>query len=109
MDPLVSFLKEGLLPDDKSEAEKICRKAPRYWLSEEQKLYKCFHSGLYLLCVQLHEGICGSHIGRRSLSHRGVLVAKYTKSCPRVCSEVRSVLKIRSKYPSTGRGFESTH
>ena len=41
MDPLVSFIKEGLLLEDKGEVEKIRRKAPWYWLFEEQKLYKC--------------------------------------------------------------------
>ena len=40
MDPLVSFIKEGLLLEDKGEVKKIRRKAPRYWLFEEQKLYK---------------------------------------------------------------------
>ena len=80
MDPLVSFLKDGSLPEDKVEAEKIRRKALRYWLSKEQKLYKRSHLELYLLCIhpeaveplleELHEGICGSHTGRRSLSHR---------------------------------------
>ena len=70
MDPLVTFLKQGLLPKDKGEAEKVHRKAPHYGLSEEQKLYKCSHTGPYLLCVhpkaveplleELHKGICGS-------------------------------------------------
>ncbi|XP_075670217.1 uncharacterized protein LOC142639982 [Castanea sativa] len=35
MDPLVLFLKEGTLPDEKGEADKIRRKAPRFWLFEE--------------------------------------------------------------------------
>ena len=30
MDPLVTFLKQGLLLEDKGEAEKIRRKAPHY-------------------------------------------------------------------------------
>ena len=34
IDPLVIFLKQRLLPDDKGEAEKIRRKALRYWLFE---------------------------------------------------------------------------
>ena len=80
MDPIVSFLKEDILPSDKLEAEKIWRKASRFWLSEDQKLYKRFFSGPYLLCIhpeksellleELHEGICGSHTRGRSLSHR---------------------------------------
>ena len=82
MDPLVLFLKEGVLPYEKGEAEKIQRKAPCFWLSEEQKLYKCSFSGPYLLCVhpelveplleELHEGIYGSHIEGRSFSHRAL-------------------------------------
>ena len=73
MDLLVSFLKDGTLPEDKGEAEKIRRKTSRYWLSVEQKLCKLSHSGPYLLCVhpeaveplleELHEEICGSHTG----------------------------------------------
>ena len=71
-----------MLPEDRTEAEKIQRKAPRYWFSEEQKLYKRSFSSLYLLCVhpeaveavleELHEGVCGSHTTRRSLSHRAL-------------------------------------
>ena len=67
MDPIISFLKEDTLPSDKLEAEKIRRKAPRFWLSEDQKLYKRSFSGPYLLCIhpetldllleELHEGI----------------------------------------------------
>ena len=53
MDLLVTFLTRGLLLGDKGEAEKICRKAPRYWLFKEQKLYKRSHLGPYLLCVHL--------------------------------------------------------
>ena len=32
MDPIISFLKEDTLPLDKLEAEKIRRKAPRFWI-----------------------------------------------------------------------------
>ena len=40
MDPIIQFLNKDVLPEDKSEAEKIRRKAPRFKLSEDQKLYK---------------------------------------------------------------------
>ena len=82
MDLIVLFLKEDILLEDKSEADKVQRKAPRFWLSEDQKLYKRSFSGLYLLCThpevsellleELHEGICGSHTGGRSLSHKAL-------------------------------------
>ena len=45
MDPLVLFLKEGVLSHEKGEAEKIRRKAPHFWLSEEQKLYNASFLG----------------------------------------------------------------
>ena len=82
MDPIMSFLKDDTLPKEKLEAKKIKRKAPRFWLSEDHKLYKHFYSGPYLLCIhpeasellleELHERICGSHTGGRSLSHRAI-------------------------------------
>ena len=82
MDPVVLFLKEDILPEEKLEADKIHRKTPQFWLSEDQKLYKHLFSGPYLLCIhleasellleELHEGIHGSHIGGRSLSYRAI-------------------------------------
>ena len=43
-DPIVLFLTNGTLPNDKTEAKKARRKAPQYWLLEEQKLYKRSYS-----------------------------------------------------------------
>ena len=81
MDSIVLFLKDDILPEEKGEAEKVGRKAPRFWLSEDQKLYKRSFLGPYLLCVhpeameplleELHEWICGSH--------SRILVARYAK------------------------------
>ena len=82
MDPILLFLERDILPEEKSEAEKIRRKAPQFSLSEDKKLYKHSFSGSYLLYVhldaseslleELTEGICGSHTGGRSLSHRAI-------------------------------------
>ena len=82
MDSILLFLERDILPEEKSEAEKIRRKAPRFWLSEDRKLYKRSFSGPYHLCVhpdaseslleELHEGVCGSHTGGRSLSHQAI-------------------------------------
>ena len=79
IDPILRFLEKDILPEERSEAKKVQRKAPRFWLFEDKKLYKRSFSGPYLLCVypeaseslleELHERICGSHIGGRSLSH----------------------------------------
>ena len=82
MDPIVLFLREDILPADKLEADKVQRKVPKFWLSEDQKLYKRSFSRPYLLCIhpersdllleELHEEIYGSHTGGKSLSHRAI-------------------------------------
>ncbi|XP_075665413.1 uncharacterized protein LOC142635083 [Castanea sativa] len=51
MDPLIAFLKSGILPEEKTKAERICRKASRFWLFEDKKLYKRSYSRPYLLCI----------------------------------------------------------
>ena len=38
MDPIVNFLKQGSFPKDKCEAEKVCRVASHYWLSEDVQM-----------------------------------------------------------------------
>ena len=102
MDPMVLFLKEDILPKEKSKANKVRRKAPRFWLSEDQKLYKDSFSRPYLLCIhpetskllieELYEGICGSHTGGKFSSHRAITqgywwpnmqkeVQEYVKKC----------------------------
>ena len=82
MDLIVAFLKNDILPEGKSKAEQIQRNATRFWLSKDHKLYRRSFSGPYLLRVhpkasellleELHEGICRSHTGERSLSHRAL-------------------------------------
>ena len=82
MDPITQFLKEDILLEEKIEADKIRKKATSSWLSEDNKLYRRSFSGPYLLCVhpdktellleEMHEGICGSHTGGRSLAHRAI-------------------------------------
>ena len=82
MDSILLFLKEDVLPEDKSEVEKVRRKAPWFWLSKDQQLYKRSFFGPYLLCIhpevvellleELHEGIYGSHTRGSSLSHRAL-------------------------------------
>ena len=94
---LVAFLKQGLLSEDKGEVRKIRRKAPRYWLSEEQKLYKRSHFGPNFLCVhpkavepyleELHEEICESHTEGRSLAYRALAQGYWWPSMQKTSQE----------------------
>ena len=82
MDPYILYLKKGILPEQRKEAETIRRKAVRFWLSKDSKLYRRSFSGPYLLCIhpeitkdllyEIHEGIYGSHTGGRSLAHQAL-------------------------------------
>ena len=82
MDPIIEFLAEDRISDDENEANKICRVASRYWLSTDRKLYRRSFGGPYLLCfhpgkvsellAKLYEGVCGGHVGGRSLAHRAL-------------------------------------
>ena len=82
MDPIVDFLVEDRIPNDEKKANKVRRIASRYWLSADRKLYWRSFEGPYLLCLhsgkvnevltKLHKGVCGSHVGGRSLTHRAM-------------------------------------
>jgi ribonuclease HI len=127
MDPLVAYLQNNQLPEDQKEADIIKRKAPGYWLSKEGSLYKRSFSGPYLLCVhpdlvnnllyEIHEGICGSHTGGRSLAHRAMSqgywwpymqsdAVRYVKACdkcqrfaPKIYQPARELNLLSSPWP----------
>ena len=79
IDPLVAYLKDGVLPPDAKEAQKLKNQASRCILYEG-KLYKRSYYLSLLKCLQpseadfalrkVHEGVCESHLGARSLSHK---------------------------------------
>ena len=79
MDPLVRYLTDGDLPEDRVEARKLRNRAARFLL-HEGKLYKRGFSQPLLRCLhpteargalrEVHEGICGNHLGSRALSHK---------------------------------------
>ena len=101
MDSIVLFLKEDVLPEEKSKADKVRRKTPRFWLSKDQKLYKHSFFGPYLLCINLRhqnyfwrnytkgfvEATQEANLCLTKPSHR-LLVAKHAKGSTRICEEV---------------------
>ena len=77
--PIVSYLKNGVLPDGKEAARELKVQAARFVLIKDV-LYKKGFSRPYLRCLgneeadyvmkEIHEGICGNHSGSRSLVHK---------------------------------------
>ncbi|XP_028117589.1 uncharacterized protein LOC114315210 [Camellia sinensis] len=82
MDTIVVFLREGRLPDERKEAHKTWLKSVRFCLSAEGHLYMRSFTRPLLRCVrpsqvkdflyEIHEGVCESHAGGRSLVHRAI-------------------------------------
>ena len=76
---IISYLKEGQLPDDHVSARKLKIRASRFVLIGD-KLYKRSFTLLYLSCLapdeanyvmrEVHEGICGNHARACSLTQK---------------------------------------
>uniref|UniRef100_A0A2N9HT99 Uncharacterized protein n=1 Tax=Fagus sylvatica TaxID=28930 RepID=A0A2N9HT99_FAGSY len=125
---------ESRFASDPKAANVIKRKAPRYWLSKEGNLYKRSFSGPYLLCVhpslvddllyEIHEGICGSHTGGRSLAHRAMSqgywwpfmqsdAVRYVRKCdkcqrfaPKIHQPARELNPLSSPWPFAQWGLD---
>ena len=79
MTPVIQYLRDGVLPEDKNKAKLVELKAAWYIIYDE-KLYKRGFSILLLKCVdleeenyilrQIHEGVCDNHAGGQSLAHK---------------------------------------
>ena len=77
--PLIAYLRSGILPDGKDAARKLKVRASRFVIIRDV-LYKRGFSRPYLRCLsheeadyvmrEVHEGICGNHLGARSLVHK---------------------------------------
>ena len=77
MDPIWDYLIEGLLPNDPKEAAKLRTRSTRF-TNHKGSLYKRGFFTPILKCIagkdadyvlrEVHEGVCGNHIGARALA-----------------------------------------
>ena len=78
MTPIAEYVSHRMLLENQAEDVKIKARAARYSLMDGM-LYMCSFSGPYLRCLphgevekvieQVHQGVCGPHIGGRTLCH----------------------------------------
>ncbi|KAL5564424.1 hypothetical protein UlMin_027588 [Ulmus minor] len=78
MDPIMAYLRDGTLPQDKFEARRLRYRSARYYLDKD-KLRKRSFSSPSLTCLnedqakyvlqEVHEGVCGNHSSGRALAH----------------------------------------
>ena len=79
MDPIIEYLKFGKLPNDPIVAQKVKHWSLHYILIKK-KLYKRSHSSPLLKCLlpskmdyalrEVHEEICGNHLGGWALAYK---------------------------------------
>ncbi|KAL5547002.1 hypothetical protein UlMin_006689 [Ulmus minor] len=79
MDPIMAYLRDGTLPQDKFEAHRLRYRSARYYLDKD-KLRKRSFSSPSLTCLnedqakyvlqEVHEGVCGNHSSGRALAHK---------------------------------------
>ena len=100
MTPIVSYLKDGSLPEGKDEARRLRVQSTRYVLLNDV-LYKRGFSQPYLRCLspdeenyvlrEVHSGACGNHSGARSLIHKVVCAGYYW---PTIQADAKAYVKV---------------
>ena len=100
MTPIISYLKDGKLPEGKDEAKKLRVRSARYLLMDEV-LYKRGFLQPYLRCLapdeanyilrEIHEGACGNHSRAKSLVHKVVRAGYY---CPTIQVDAKAYVKV---------------
>ena len=100
MTPIVSYLKDGRLLEEKDEARKLRVKSARYILMDEV-LYKRGFSQPFLRCLapdeanymlrEVHEGACGNHSGAKSLVHKVIRSGYYW---PTIQVDAKAYVKV---------------
>ena len=86
MRPIIQYLKNGILPEDKLQAQKLRVKAAHYSIHNGE-LYRISLSHPWSKCVSLeednyvlreiHEGICGAHEAQNTLVRKALLQGYY--------------------------------
>ena len=116
MDPIWDYIIDGTLPDDPKKAAKIIVRSARF-TNHRGSLYKRGFFTPFLKCIagedieyvlrEVHEGICGNHIGARTLAGKFLRQGYYwptmlkdatslVKRC-RICQEHAKISRLPAK------------
>ena len=103
MDPIWDYLVEGLLPNDPKEASKLRTRSIRFTI-HRGALYKRGFFTLVLKCIdrgdtdyvlrEVHEGVCGNHIGARALAGKVLRQGYYWPTMLRDATELVKKCKV---------------
>ena len=107
MDPICDYLVDRILPSDPKEASDLRTRSTRFTI-HRGTLYKRGFSTPILKCVgredanyvlrEVHEGICGNHIGARSLAAKTLRQGYYWPTMLKDATELVKKYKIRQEH-----------
>ena len=103
MDPIWDYLVEGLLPNDQKEASELRSRSARFTI-HRGALYKRGFFTPILKCIagedanyvlrEVHEGVCGNHIGARALAGKVLRQGYYWPTMLRNATELVRKCKV---------------
>ena len=103
MDPIWDYLIEGILPNDPKEASKLRSRSARF-TNHRGTLYKRGFFTPILKCIaredanyvlrEVHEGVCGNHIGARALAGKVLRQGYYWPTMLRDATELVRKCKV---------------
>ena len=103
MDPIWDYLIEGLLPNNPKEASKLRSRSARFTI-HQGALYKRGFFIPILKCIaredddyvlrEVHEGVCGNHIGARALAGKVLMQGYYWPTILRDATELVRKCKV---------------
>ena len=112
MEPIWDYIIDGRLPDDLKEATKIRTRSARF-TNHKGSLYKRGFFTPILKCItgkdteyvlrEVHEGICGNHIGARALAGKVLRQGYYWPTILRDATDLVKRCKICQKHAKISR------
>ena len=112
MDPIWDYLIDGLLPDDPKEASKLRTRSAKFTI-HKGSLYKRGFFTPILKCIagkdanyvfrEVHEGVCGNHIGARTLAGKVLRQGYYWPIMLRDATELVKKCKIFQEHAKISR------
>ena len=112
MDPILDFIIDGRLPDDPKEAEKVRTRSVRF-TNHKGSLYKRGFFTPILKCIagkyieyvlrEVHEGICGNHIGARALAGKVLRQGYYWPTILKDATDLVKKCRISQEHAKISR------
>ena len=112
MDPVWDYIIDGRLPDDPKEAAKIRTRSARF-TNHKGSLYKrgfftpilkyIAGKNIEYVLREVHEGICGNHIGGRTLAGKVMRQGYYWPTILKDATDLVKKCKICQEYAKISR------